>query len=138
MLNWRESHKVYMTMLLVIALVPFFTLMVYFGYRYWIGYQIADRMKQFSVLYDSHNSAGALNAKAFALAVEVFKKCRPFDKLTETEWENICFAFSRLEDPKRQFLRTLIHPSRKVMECLRNPEFLRDIATVGIRHGNRN
>ena len=95
-------------------------------------------MKRFAALYDSHRSAGASNARAFAWAVEVFKKCCPFDKLTESEWENICFAYSKLEDPKKQFLRTLIHPSRKVLDCLRNPDFLRDLATVGMRHGNRN
>ncbi len=116
-----------MKVILTGALIPVLLFVAYLIYRFLLGYKISKCMKVFHDTYDYDISNGKSKREAFIRAVEIFKKCHPFDKLSETDWENICCAFPKLGNPKDRFLRVVLYPSGKVISCFKNPDFFRDL-----------
>jgi hypothetical protein len=87
-------------------------------------------MLTFARLYDSKLITGVSKEQCFEESVTVFKKCRPFHKITENEWNDICRSFSLFDDPKAAFLKLIMLPSWKAVQRLKSPEFLKDLRAI--------
>ncbi|GEM_PF-6003379 len=109
------------------VLIPVGALVVYFVCRFIIGHKIAQCMKAFHGAYDAHITEGKTKSEAFSKAVEIFKKCEPYNRLSDEDWDNINNTFPVFDDPKKAFLRVMLQPSTKVMKYFKNPKFFEDL-----------
>lgn len=119
-----------MHIIFLVLSVSLASILFYFIYRFLVGYNISKCMEIFHHQYDVYISDGKSKKESFVQAVKIFKKCYPFNQLTEDDWKNINNAFTQLNNPKEEFLKFVLRPSKQVIKCFKQTDFFDEFLKI--------